>query len=62
MANLANIAATNMEHLCNCSAHGYSQSERWGDVAKGSCKVECEGHTSTFYKGDRDCSSGIIDS
>ena len=62
MANLANIAATNMEHLCNCSAHGYSQSERWGDSSKGVCKVTCEGHTSTFYKGDRDCSSAIIDS
>ena len=62
MANLANIAATNMEHLCKCSAHGYSQSERWGDKNRGSCKVECEGHTSIFYKGDRDCSSAVIDS
>ena len=62
MANLANIAATNMEHLCNCPAHGYSQSERWGNVSRGTCEVKCEGHTSTFYKGDRDCSSGVIDS
>ena len=62
MANLANIAATNMEHLCNCSKHGYSQAERWGNSSKGTCKVTCEGHTSTFYAGDRDCSSAIIDS
>lgn len=61
MANLANIAATNMEHLCNCPEHGYSQSERWGDSSKGICQVKCEGHTSNFYKGDRDCSSAIID-
>lgn len=61
MANLANIAATNMEHLCNCPEHGYSQSERWGDSSKGTCQVKCEGHTSNFYKGDRDCSSAIID-
>lgn len=58
---LANIAATNMEHLCNCSAHGYSQAERWGNAANGSCFVACEGHTSQFYKGDRDCSSAVID-
>lgn len=62
MANLANIAATNMEHLCNCPDHGYSQSERWGNSSYGSCYVECEGHTSEFYKGDRDCSSAVIDS
>lgn len=61
MTNRANIAATNMEHLCNCSLHGYSQSERWGDASKGICYVECEGHTSTFYAGDRDCSSAVID-
>ncbi len=62
MANLANIAATNMEHLCNCPEHGYSQSERWGNSSKGTCQVKCEGHTSNFHKGDRDCSSAIIDS
>lgn len=61
MANLANIAATNMEHLCNCDLHGYSQGERWGDSSHGVCYVECEGHTSTFYAGDRDCSSAVID-
>lgn len=61
MANIANIAATNMEHLCNCPLHGYSQAERWGDSSKGICYVECEGHTSTFYAGDRDCSSAICD-
>lgn len=61
MANLANIAATNMEHLCNCDAHGYSQSQRWGDESLGTCYVECESHTSIFYAGDRDCSSAVID-
>lgn len=58
----ANIAATFMEHLCNCEAHGYSQSERWGNANRGACYVECEGHTSEFLKGDRDCSSAVIDS
>jgi len=62
MTSRANIAATNMEHLCNCPLHGYSQAERWGDASKGICYVECEGHTSTFYAGDRDCSSAVIDS
>ena len=62
MANLANIAATNMEHLCTCEEHGYSQAERWGDSSRGSCTVECEGHISSFYRGDRDCSSAVIDS
>ena len=61
MASLANIAATNMEHLCNCDKHGYSQSERWGDSSRGTCYVKCEDHKSTFYAGDRDCSSAIID-
>lgn len=61
MANLANIAATNMEHLCNCERHGYSQAQRWGDESLGTDYVECEGHVSVFYAGDRDCSSGIID-
>lgn len=61
MSSRANIAATNMEHLCKCNKHGYSQSQRWGDSSLGICKVECEGHTSTFYAGDRDCSSAIID-
>ena len=61
MTSRANIAATNMEHLCNCSLHGYSQGERWGDASYGICYVECEGHTSTFYGGDRDCSSATID-
>lgn len=58
---LANIAATNMEHLCNCSEHGYSQGERWGCEQAGSCFVECEGHVSEFWIGDRDCSSAVID-
>lgn len=60
--NIANIAATNMEHLVDDDAHGYSWIQRWGDPALGICYVECEGHTSTFYKGDRDCSSAVIDS
>lgn len=62
MTSRANIAATNMEHLCNCNKHGYSQSERWGNSNKGTCSVKCEDHTSTFYIGDRDCSSAVIDS
>lgn len=58
---LANIAATNMEHLCTCSKHGYSQSERWGSKTAGVCTVKCEGHESDFFAGDRDCSSAVID-
>ena len=61
MANYANIAATNMEALCNDERFGYSQGSRWGDASLGSIYVECEGHTSEFYIGDRDCSSAVID-
>jgi len=61
MANRANVAATFMEHLCECEAHGYSWSERYGNSALGTCTVECEGVTGEFFKGDRDCSSAIID-
>ena len=60
MANYANIAATNMEALCNDERFGYSQGNRWGDASLGSIYVECEGHTSEFYIGDRDCSSAVI--
>lgn len=61
MPNRANVAATFMEHLCNCDAHGYSQSQRFGDASLGAEYVECEGITGEFYKGDRDCSSAVID-
>lgn len=30
-SNLAECSAEVMEHLCNCSNHGYSQGDRWGD-------------------------------
>ena len=58
---VANIAVANMEHLCICDLHGYSQGERWGRSENGSCFVECDGHTSEFWIGDRDCSSAVID-
>lgn len=58
---IANIAATFMEHLCTCPDHGYSQEQRWGDRSLGICFPECEGKRGTFFKGDRDCSSAVID-
>jgi len=59
--NLADVAATFMEHLCTCSAHGYSWGERWGAEWRGICYVDCGDHTGIFWKGDRDCSSACID-
>ena len=56
----ANIAATNMEHICKHSWHGYSQPHRDGD-GEGTCKVVCEGHTSHMHQGDYDCSSAVIE-
>ena len=62
MADLANRAATFMEHLCTCGEHGYSQAERWGDASRGCCEVSADGVTRQFNRGDRDCSSAVIDS
>lgn len=61
MANLANVAATLMEHLCTHSWHGYTQAGgRWGD-GEGVCEVEVEGKVYAVEQGDRDCSSAVID-
>lgn len=59
MADLANIAASLMEHLCEHSSHGYTQGNRWGDG--GTESVTVDGHTFTLATGDRDCSSAVID-
>ena len=61
MANLANVAATLMEHLCTHDWHGYTQSNgRWGD-GEGVCGVEVDGRVYEVEQGDRDCSAAVID-
>ena len=61
MADLANVAATLMEHLCTHNWHGYTQGGgRWGD-GEGVCSVTVEGKTYSVEQGDRDCSSAVID-
>lgn len=61
MANLANVAAALMEHLCAHNWHGYTQGGgRWGD-GEGVCSVTIEGKTYSVEQGDRDCSSAVID-
>lgn len=60
MANLANVAATLHEHLCKHDNHGYTWDARWGD-GKGYCYVTVEGRQYALAKGDRDCSSSVID-
>ncbi len=61
MANLANVSATFMEHLCTCGHQGYSQEKRWDSASRGSCMVECEGRVGELWRGDRDCSSAVLD-
>lgn len=48
-----------MEHLCTHSAHGYSQSTRWGNGQKESVDLG-DGVVVEIAGGDRDCSSAII--
>lgn len=61
MAQINEVAARIMEHLCTHdgnAGHGYSQAARWGSGSNESIKVD--GKTYTFAGGDRDCSSAII--
>ena len=58
MAQMNEIAARIMEHLCTCSNHGYTWGDRWGNGNAESITVD--GKRYTFAGGDRDCSSAII--
>lgn len=57
--NRGNVAAQIMEHLCNCSEHGYSQPGRHG--TSGYCSVKTDAGTVKVKKGDRDCSSAVCE-
>lgn len=57
--DVANVAAQIMEHLCTCKEHGYSQPGRKG--TKGTCAVKTDAGTVYVTKGDRDCSSAVIE-
>lgn len=60
MAELNDIAAGIMEHLCTHDWHGYTQGDRWGDGEYETINV-C-GNDYVIATGDRDCSSAVIDS
>ena len=60
MTSCAETASQVMEHLCNCSSHGYSQYSRWGDGGKET--ITANGFKFTIATGDRDCSSAVINS
>ena len=55
------VAVQIMYHLCTCPLHGYSQIYRWGD-GSGYCNVTIGGKVYKVPRGDRDCSSSIINS
>lgn len=55
------VAVQIMYHLCTCPLHGYSQINRWGD-GTGYCNVTIGGKIYKVPRGDRDCSSSIINS
>lgn len=50
----AEAAAQVMEHLCNCSNHGYSQGNRWGDGTTEYIEVNANCEGSTNNAGDYD--------
>lgn len=58
MAQMNEVAARVMEHLCAHDAHGYTQGSRWGNGRRESIAVD--GRTYSFAGGDRDCSSAVI--
>lgn len=58
MAQMNEVAARIIEHLCAHDAHGYTQGSRWGNGKQESIKVD--GRTYWFAGGDRDCSSAVI--
>lgn len=61
MAQMNEVAARIMEHLCThdgAGGHGYAQAARWGSGSTESITVD--GKKYIFAGGDRDCSSAII--
>ena len=58
MAQMNEVAAQIMEHLCTHNAHGYTQGARWGNSKREHITVD--GKAYSFSGGDRDCSSAII--
>ena len=58
MAQMNEVAARIMEHLCEHAAHGYTQGNRWGNGSTES--IEVDGKSYSFAGGDRDCSSAVI--
>lgn len=59
MATKNQIAVRIMEHLVTDPNHGYSQISRNGD-GTGWCDVVIDGKTYKVARGDRDCSSAVI--
>lgn len=60
MADRANVAATFHANQCNDARFGYDWEDRWGDSSQ-PIQWTVDGITGTFWAGDRDCSSSIID-
>lgn len=58
MAQINEVAAQIMEHLCEHDWHGYTQGNRWGDGEYETLTID--GKNYTIAQGDRDCSSAII--
>lgn len=58
MAQMNEVAAQIMEHLCSHDWHGYTQGNRWGDGTTET--LDIDGHEYVIVGGDRDCSSAVI--
>lgn len=59
-ASAIGAAVQVVEHLCEHSWHGCTQSAgRWGD-GEGYCEVVVNGTSYWTEQGDRDCSSAVI--
>lgn len=61
MAQMNEVAAQIMEHMCShdgTGGHGYTQGARWGTNGRESITVD--GKVYSFSAGDRDCSSAVI--
>lgn len=60
--NPALIAAHSHRFMCECDeGYGYNWDNRFGQAELGTDYVNYDGHISTFYRGQRDCSSSVID-
>ena len=61
MAQMNEVAAQIMEHMCSHdgdSGHGYTQGARWGSNER--CHITVDNRVYSFSGGDRDCSSAVI--